>query len=587
MAKDRLKFVGRPLPDSLPQGFAEATLEQLQEGVVITDASLDSQGPRILWVNSAWERITGYAAEQAVGRNPVILQDPDMWRETLDQLRSDHEATGATEVEAINYRTDGTPFRMAMTISSLRSVNGAVTHFVAIQRDITHGKVESSQLRQLQALTRIQREVAIGDLDLDQMRQRVADMALEITGADGAAVEEVEGEEIVYRAVAGTAKDHVGLRLPLNHSLSGWVYREETPQFCRDIEVDSRVSMKEEARSVGFISGILVPLRHKGRVFGVLKVIAGEAHRFSKEHIQLLRLASGVLAAGLAKAADYAAEVERRTTLMDAVPALIASVDRELRYQEVNAEYERVFGLSSEDIRGRYIWEVLGEEGFNRLRPYVEAALQGKRVSFENDVVFADGVTRTVQGDYYPNYGQDGCILGFYAVVHDVTEARSARTDYLTGLANRRQFDWEGARLVELARRHGEPITLIMLDLDHFKVVNDTYGHGTGDEVLKHIAALMSRVCRKSDLAGRWGGEEFVILLPKSDAQDGAEMAERLRAEVEAHTFPEVGSVTVSMGVASTAAGDSLDDLLKRADSLLSRAKQGGRNRVEMNAAPE
>lgn len=554
---------------------------------MVTEASLDPPGPRILWVNSAWERITGYSSDQLVGATPAILQGPETWRETLDRIRADLETTGQTKAEAINYRADGTPFLMAMTVSPVRNEDGEITHFIAIERDITHDKVDSDQLQQLEALTRIQREVVIGDLDMEQMRQIVADMALEITGADGAAVEEVEGDEIVYRAVAGTAQGHAGLRLPLNQTLSGRVYREESPHFCSDIEVDSRVPMKEEARRVGFISGILVPLSHKGQVFGVLKVFAGQAHRFRMAHLQLLRLASGVLGAGLHKAADYVAEVERRTMLLDAIPALISYVDKDYRYQEVNAAYEKFFQRSTEDIRGRYVREMLSEEGYDRIRPYLEAALNGERVSYESDLPLADGEVRMLQGDYFPHYGPEGEIRGLYAVVRDITEIRSARTDYLTGLANRRQFDWEGARLLELARRHGEPITLIMLDLDRFKVVNDTYGHGTGDEVLKDVAAVMNRICRKSDLAGRWGGEEFVILLPKTEVQDGEEMAERLRSEVEARTFPEVASVTVSLGVASASFEDSLDDFVNRADRLLSKAKQGGRNRVVMNGGTE
>ena len=575
--------MGRPLSHYLPQGFAEAVLEQLQEGVLITEAELDPPGPRILWVNSAWERITGHSAEQAVNATPAILQGPETWRETLDRIRADLEAIGSTEAEAINYRPDGTPFRMAMTISPVRNEDGEITHFAAIQRNITRDKVESSLLRQLEGLTRIQREVALGDLDLEKMRQRVADMALEITGADGAAVEEVEREEIIYRAVAGTARDHADLRLPLDQTLSGRVFREKTPQYCRDIEVDSRVSMKEEARRVGFISGILVPLSHKDRVFGVLKVFAGEADRFSKEHLQLLRVASEVLAAGIAKASDYTAEVERRTMLLDAIPAMISYVDNEHRYQEVNAAYEKLFQRAARTIRGKHVRELLGEEGYDRVRPYIEAALRGERVSYERDVPLGQSGVRLLQGDYFPHFGPEGSVRGLYAVVRDITEAPSARTDYLTGLANRRQFDNEGARHIELSRRHEEPITLIMLDLDRFKVVNDTYGHGTGDEVLKDIAALMSRICRKSDLAGRWGGEEFVILLPKTEVKNGVEIAERLRAEVEAHTFPEGGSVTISLGVASATTEDSLQDLVHRADSLLSKAKQGGRNRVEMN----
>lgn len=584
MDKDRWNCPRRPMRDCLPEGFAEAVLEQLHEGVLITEGLLEPPGPRILWVNSAWERITGYSAKQAVGATPPVLQDPGAWRELLDQARADPESTAKTQAEVITSRPEGTSLRVAMSISPVRDPNGVITHFAAIQREVTRDRVASSQLRQLEALTRIQREIARGDSDLKQVRQRMADTALQITGADGAVVEEVAGEEIVYRAVAGIAKDYSGLRLPLDQSLSRRVYRDGTPRLCRNIEVDSGMALNEEARRIGFVSGILVPLSHKGGVFGMLKVFAAEAGRFSMEHQQLLGLASGVLAASLSRASEQAAELERHTALMDAVPVMISFVDNDLRFQEVNAAYERFFGRAAEEIRGRFLWEILGGEGYECVRPYAEAALRGERVGFENDVVSPDGTIRTVHGDYCPRFERDGRVQGFYAIVRDVTEARSSRVDYLIGLANRRQFDCEGARLIEVGRRHKEPVTLVMLDLDHFKAINDIYGHAAGDEVLKEIASLMRLICRQSDLAGRWGGEEFVLLLPKTDAKGGMGLAERLRSEIAEHGFPGVGSVTVSLGVASARAGEDLPELMERVDRALYRAKQAGRNRVEVDS---
>ena len=572
--------------DGASEPIAKFVLEQLQEGVVITEASLDPPGPRIIWVNSAWERITGYTADQAIGATPAILQGPETWRENLDRIRHDLETTGFTEAEAINYRADGTAFRMFVSISPLRNEAGEITHFVAIERDITHQKMDSTLLRQLEALTRIQRKVATGGLDLEELRQLVADVAMEITGADGAAVEEVDGVEMVYTAVSGVAKDQKGLRLPLDQSISGLAYRDGAPLLCRDIESDDRVSLKQMAREIGFISGVLVPLSHQGQILGVLKVFAGEPERFGSEHLQLLSLASGVLAASLYKAVQYTEKMERHAKLLDAIPALISFIDREQRYQEVNTAYEIFFQLPSEEIRGKYIWELLGLEGYRRLRPYIDAALRGERVNYEHDVPIKGGKELTLQGDYFPHYGPEGKVQGFYAVVRDITEARSAQIDYLTGLSNRRQFEREGSRLLDLGRRHAEPVTLVMMDLDHFKTVNDTFGHQLGDEVLKEVASLMRYVCRQSDVAARWGGEEFVLLLPKTDADGGEKQAERLRSEIEKHDFPRVSAVTASFGIATTVAGDTLPDLIVRADQAVYEAKKAGRNRVE-TSVPE
>lgn len=156
-----------------------------------------------------------------------------------------------------------------------------------------------------------------------------------------------------------------------------------------------------------------------------------------------------------------------------------------------------------------------------------------------------------------------------------------AGTDQLTGLNNRRRFkeflDQELAR----RRRHPAPLSLLLLDIDHFKQVNDTHGHEVGDLVLKELAKLLLHNVRRSDTPARWGGEEFLVLLPATDAEAAVKLAEKLRLSVEKHDFPKVGRVTASFGVASLQ--DDEDDesnLLRRVDQALYQAKNEGRNRV-------
>jgi diguanylate cyclase (GGDEF)-like protein len=159
-----------------------------------------------------------------------------------------------------------------------------------------------------------------------------------------------------------------------------------------------------------------------------------------------------------------------------------------------------------------------------------------------------------------------------------------ATTDVLTGLPNRRLLFETGKRAFDLARRHGTPLSLLMLDGDKFKAINDTYGHPAGDAVLQRIAELCRVVCRTSDLPARYGGEEFVILLPMTGGEGAREVAERLRGAAEDTVVEHDGRTlrfTVSIGVAAmhrTAA--SFESLLEGADAALYRAKGSGRNRV-------
>jgi len=159
-----------------------------------------------------------------------------------------------------------------------------------------------------------------------------------------------------------------------------------------------------------------------------------------------------------------------------------------------------------------------------------------------------------------------------------------ASVDALTGVANRRRFSDTGTREVARALRYRKPLSLLMLDVDHFKKVNDTYGHGIGDEALKAMARTCQGELRATDLLGRLGGEEFAIILPETEPKGALEVAERVRVAISNIEVPldndGVLKFTASIGMAHLAPKETLEQLLERADSALYRAKQTGRNKV-------
>lgn len=164
------------------------------------------------------------------------------------------------------------------------------------------------------------------------------------------------------------------------------------------------------------------------------------------------------------------------------------------------------------------------------------------------------------------------------------TEALAAAfRDPLTGAGNRVALDKTLEREIELAKRHSQPLSVLMLDIDHFKNVNDTYGHAMGDEVLKQVVKSISSCIRQTDMCFRYGGEEFLIMLASADSGGAYRIAERIRSSIEGAVFNhEKGSlsITSSIGSATLYASDSMNSICERADSALYKAKNNGRNQV-------
>lgn len=175
------------------------------------------------------------------------------------------------------------------------------------------------------------------------------------------------------------------------------------------------------------------------------------------------------------------------------------------------------------------------------------------------------------------------------AACKNIELERMAHDDGLTELKNRRYT--EAALLTEIkrAQRSKAPFILVLFDIDHFKHVNDKFGHDVGDQVLKSIGQLIKKTIRQTDIAGRWGGEEFVLILSDTSKSNGQNLAEKLRQRIANHDFPTAGKITISLGVTPCLPGDGevITEIYKRADLALYQAKEGGRNRVCVLPEPQ
>ncbi len=157
----------------------------------------------------------------------------------------------------------------------------------------------------------------------------------------------------------------------------------------------------------------------------------------------------------------------------------------------------------------------------------------------------------------------------------------TAITDKLTSLFNRRKIEESLTCEIERARRYDKKFSIILTDIDHFKDVNDTFGHPIGDKTLIEFTKILSSRIRKTDICGRWGGEEFIILCPETSLNEAVQLANEIRKRIEEHHFESVGKKTASFGVTEFRPTDTSDTILSRVDKLLYKAKQNGRNRVE------
>ncbi len=206
----------------------------------------------------------------------------------------------------------------------------------------------------------------------------------------------------------------------------------------------------------------------------------------------------------------------------------------------------------------------------------------------EFNLVDNDGKLRFIELHNSVFYDLNSEVAGVVGVLFDVTKSRITEMelrqisikDELTGLYNRRYFNQILPREIERAKRYGYPLSFIMYDIDHFKKVNDTFGHQAGDMVLKTISDIVLKNIRNVDFVFRIGGEEFLILLIESDEKNAYGVAEKIRKKVERYNFEDVGNVTVSLGVTGLRSSDTLNRIMKRIDEALYQSKNSVRNRT-------
>jgi diguanylate cyclase (GGDEF)-like protein/PAS domain S-box-containing protein len=300
-----------------------------------------------------------------------------------------------------------------------------------------------------------------------------------------------------------------------------------------------------------------------------------------------------------------AASEQRLRLIADNLPVLICYIDRNHRLGFGNATFQAWLGLEPVRLPGMHLQEVLGKPAYDAARPRLKQAFEGVGATFEMPLQ-AQGRHRILEWTFVPDVQAQGrvtvAVAGVYALAHDMTRVKEAesrlvqmaRFDSLTGIANRRLFGELLGQALERVRRQRQVMGLAYLDIDHFKAINDTWGHGVGDEVLKEFAQRLAACVRVTDTPARLAGDEFVVLLEDVKGVDeaeriGAKIVEAIRKPIATGAGPL--EVTASVGIALVHGADgplpTQDQVLGWADTALYAAKHGGRNRCVVRVAEE
>ncbi|SDO23429.1 PAS domain S-box-containing protein/diguanylate cyclase (GGDEF) domain-containing protein [Rhodoferax sp. OV413] len=470
----------------------------------------------------------------------------------------------------------------------------------------------ASLMKNVQAVT--------GEIALDMLLARLLHVLRESAGASRAAIVLRDHGLWVLQADSGGANgprvleclplEEAGSRLPLE--ILRTVLSTAAPVLVHDAALDPAWRRLPYFGERAGRSVLCMPLVRQGRVVGALYLenlaVSGA---FSPERILFLELLSG----NVVNAIDNARLVAELRSLADTLEQRVAERTRELRESEgrtlailqnaplpmtVTRIADNVFVYANEraaELAGMPAAALLGRDPRSmyrtpedRDRMMEQYRREGVLRDYEMCLVVGNGRTVWALISMVPIiYDGQPCAL---ATVVDITERKSietalrqvASTDSLTGMASRSHFMERAETELARARRHGRPLAMVMLDVDHFKQINDRFGHAMGDEVLRMLTRTCRLLVRQQDVMGRLGGEEFSVLMPETDSAEALALAERLRTALE--TMPmasvrgEAVSVTASFGISSLRPDDSLDSLLARADAGLYLSKHAGRNRV-------
>jgi len=272
---------------------------------------------------------------------------------------------------------------------------------------------------------------------------------------------------------------------------------------------------------------------------------------------------------------------EKNRSLLIAIPDIMFRLDKEGVFLEFITAKNFPLWMDASEFVGKNVQDALDKKISRRFMKCLKQASKTGNTQILQYQLSVGGKTHHYEARFVATWGEE-----VLAIVRDFTDQRQAEmmaeTDPLTNIYNRRKFSRLLDQEIQRVKRYDRSLSIALLDIDHFKRVNDTYGHDTGDYVLRRITELIKENIRITDILARYGGEEFVIIIPETDVKGASRQIERMRKAIEKNSFSGVGNLTISAGITHYKGGDSCKNMITRADKALYLAKEEGRNRVRV-----
>lgn len=570
--------------------------------------------------NQAFAEYAGRPESEQVGRSDFDFFDP----ETAEFFRSNDQrmlenGEAVSNEEWITY-PDGRRKLLDTLKTPFRGADGKILGLVGISRDITERKANEVKIQRLSrfyaALSQCN-EAIVRCTSEEELFRQVCRAAVQSGGLKMAWIGLVNPDNrMVHQAASfGNNADEyladieisVDADSPFGHGPTGTSIREKQPLWCQDFQhAQATAAWHERGERLGFLASAALPLLRNGVVIGAFTLYAGEVNAFDEDVRKLL----GEMTADISYALDnFSRETERRQAdeaLRKNEHLLKSTLDiLPVGVWVMNAKGEIIFGNPA----GQKIWvgsRYVGIEQFGEYKGWWAAtgklieprewaaarAIEKGEVSIEEEIEIEcfDGTHKFILNSALPLSGSDGSRTGAIIVNQDITARKEAEEriqwlahfDVLTGLPNRVLFTDRINIAISMAQRTHTWLAILFLDLDHFKNINDTLGHRIGDELLIEVAKRLKSVVRDEDTVSRQGGDEFILVLPDTDANGAAHVANKLLAAVAQVCRIDGHELIVTPSIGITIYPDDGEDfgvLSQRADVAMYRAKHEGRNK--------